>query len=43
MMDGWTDGWFGVGKGLGLVHRDRTVTRLDIPRWTSGVKTCMRR
>ena len=37
------DGGFGVGKGLGWVYRDRTVTRLDIPRWTSGVAACMRR
>ena len=42
MMDG-LDGRMGVRKGLGLVHRDRTVTRLDIPRWTSGDKACMRR
>ncbi len=42
--DGWIDGrgiW--GGEVLGLVHSDRTVTRLDIPRWTSGVKVCMRR
>ena len=36
-------GDLGWERGLGLVHRDRTVTRLDIPRWTSGVKACMRR
>ena len=29
--------WSGKGVGLGWLHRDGTVTRLDIPRWTRGV------
>ena len=38
--EGWMDRgfWSGKGVGLGWLHRDGTVTRLDIPRWTRDVQ-----